>query len=58
MCRTPWCFGDCEECELEKKREQEHEETSAECPYRKECNLIVISNKSDKCTSCGIVYNY
>jgi hypothetical protein len=58
MCNTPWCFGDCEECEADKKYEQEREEASAECPYRKECNWVVTDVKNDRCTTCGKGYTY
>lgn len=39
MCSTPWCFGDCEECEADRELEKEYEEANAECPHRKECNV-------------------
>jgi len=58
MCKTPWCFGDCEECEADKKNEQEREEANAECPYRKECNWVVTDAKNDRCTNCGKCYKY
>ena len=58
MCNTPWCYGDCEECEADKKREQEQEEMNAECPHRKECNWVVTSVKSDRCTTCGDTFEY
>jgi hypothetical protein len=58
MCSTPWCFGDCEECEADKKYEQEREEASAECPYRKECNWVATDVKNDRCTTCGKGYTY
>lgn len=45
MCRTPWCFGDCEECEADKKLEQQYEESNVECPHRKECNWVTIDEK-------------
>lgn len=58
MCNTPWCFGDCEECEAEEKFKKEIEEQNAECPYRKECKWITIDVKNDKCVTCGKVYTY
>jgi hypothetical protein len=58
MCRTPWCFGDCEECEYDKKYEQAYEESMTECPYRKECTWITLDVKTDKCTNCGKITNY
>jgi len=58
MCSTPWCFGDCEECEADKKYEQEREEANAECPYRKECNWVATDVKNDRCTTCGKGYTY
>lgn len=58
MCRTPYCFGDCEECIAEDKYQKELEESITDCPYRKECNWVTVSIKSDKCTTCGQVYTY
>jgi hypothetical protein len=58
MCSTPWCFGDCEECETEKRLEQEYEESIAECPHRKECNWVAIDIKNDSCKTCGKIYTY
>jgi len=58
MCSTPWCFGDCEECEADKKLEQEYKEANAQCPHRKECKWITVDVKNDRCTTCGKIYTY
>jgi hypothetical protein len=58
MCTTHWCFGDCDECEAEKKLKQEYEEANAQCPYRKECNWVTTDVKNDRCTTCGQTYTY
>lgn len=58
MCRTPHCFGDCDECIADAKREKEYEEANAECPYRTECNVKDINVKQDRCSTCGRVWNY
>jgi len=58
MCRTPWCFGDCEECEANKKVEQEYEDSIKECPYKSECSLTIANITTDICVSCGKIFNY
>lgn len=58
MCRTPWCFGDCEECIKEQAENDAYSEFYAECPHRKECNLNTKSAKEDVCSSCGKSFNY
>jgi len=51
-------FGDCEECEADKKYDKEQEEANAECPYRKECKWVATDVKNDRCTTCGKGYAY
>ena len=58
MCSTPWCAGECEDCQYEKRYNEEQEEARAECPHRKECNWVVVDVKTDKCTTCGKTTNY
>ena len=58
MCHTPYCFGDCEECLSWDAYVKEAEEASKECPYRKECNCTFVNVKTDKCTTCGKIFNY
>jgi hypothetical protein len=58
MCNTPWCFGECDECEREAKNKKEYEEATAECPYRKECNIKTVHVKQDRCSTCGKTFNY
>lgn len=58
MCNTPRCFGDCEECEAEKKYKQELEEAREKCPYRIECNWVATDVNNDRCTTCGKCYTY
>ena len=55
MCNTPYCFGDCKECELDAKQE---EELNKVCPNREECNWISTDIKTDKCLTCGDTYYY
>lgn len=63
MCHTKWCYGDCDECEAEKKREQEAKERET-CQFsdgqvlESECGLSVSSTKQDSCGKCGYVFNY
>jgi len=56
MCHTNWCFGDCDECLLDKKLEEEYQESITECPYKKQCHFETISVNSDKCKTCGKVF--
>lgn len=56
MCSTPWCYGDCEDCIREQKREKEYKESNEVCPYRKECKWVTVDVKNDKCTTCGKSY--
>lgn len=58
MCRTPWCWGECDECIADKKREEEWEEANAECPHKKKCVLETVHVKQDRCKSCGQTFNY
>lgn len=58
MCFTPYCDGSCDECEYQKKRDLENEESIKGCPYRKECKWETLDVKTDKCTSCGLITNY
>lgn len=58
MCHTKWCYGECDECLADKKREKDHEEASALCPHRKECLFVTVSIKEDRCRTCGRVVNY
>ncbi len=58
MCRTPWCFGDCDECEADKKYQDDFEEQTAECPHRKECDWVTVNVKADRCKTCGKTFNY
>lgn len=58
MCRTPYCYGDCDECLGEEKERKEFEEFSAECPRRKECKLQYVNPKADQCKHCGQIFNY
>ena len=58
MCSTPWCYGDCEECEARKQSEKDFEEMNAQCPHRKECNLVTVDVKTDTCTYCGKIFTY
>ena len=55
MCSTSWCYG---ECLADAKWEKEQEELNAECPYRKECNWVVVDTKNDRCTKCGDTFVY
>lgn len=55
-CRTPYCYGDCDECLDDKRREEE--QYDEECPRSKKCNVVTINIKTDKCTTCGQVFNY
>lgn len=58
MCSTPWCYGDCDECEADKKRQKEYAESSAVCPYRKECKWVTVNVKLDECKTCGKTFSY
>jgi hypothetical protein len=58
MCNTPWCDGSCEECVAEKKRQQDYEDSIAQCPYRKECKWVTVDIKNDRCTTCGKTFRY
>lgn len=58
MCRTPWCYGDCEDCIADQKYEQERDEANAECPYRKDCNWETVHVKQDRCITCSKTFNY
>jgi hypothetical protein len=58
MCTTPWCYGDCDQCIRDAKQEKEFEEIQKECPHKKECNIITVHVKQDRCTNCNYVYNY
>lgn len=58
MCNTPWCFGDCEDCEADRKWKEEREEANTECPYRKECKWVKLDVKNDKCKTCGKIQSY
>lgn len=57
-CRTPWCYGDCDDCEADKKLEEEYKDSIAECPHKKECSFEMINVKTDRCTTCGKNFNY
>lgn len=58
MCRTKWCYGDCEECEAEKKAQKEWEEQIAVCPHKVSCQLTTLNVKQDQCVTCGKIFNY
>jgi len=62
-CRTPWCYGDCEDC-LAEKKEEENREARRTCPesggrvLASECGIKSVSVKQDACNKCGYVFNY
>lgn len=58
MCTTPWCYGDCEDCLRETKRNKEYEERTSPCPHNVKCKLKTVSVKQDQCTTCGKTFNY
>lgn len=58
MCRTPWCYGDCEECIRDQKEQEEYKEFISECPNKKTCTLTMINTKTDRCAYCGEIFNY
>lgn len=58
MCYTPYCFGECEECQRQQQIEQDFRESSAECPYKKECDWETLDVKTDRCKTCGLITNY
>ena len=58
MCHTKWCYGECDECIADKKREQEYEEVNASCPHISECILVTVDVKTDRCKTCGQIFTY
>jgi hypothetical protein len=58
MCNTYWCDGDCSECLEDARRIAQYEEDNAKCPFAKDCNIITVDVKTDKCTTCGKIISY
>lgn len=55
MCYTPYCDGSCEECENQKKKEEQNDES---CPHSKNCKWETLDIKTDRCKTCGLIINY
>jgi len=58
MCNTAWCFGECDECIQDKKKEERYIDDSAQCPYKAKCNFETLDIKTDRCATCGEIFNY
>jgi len=57
-CGKNGCYDDCEDCERERKWEEQRAEERAECPHRKECRWVATDVKHDRCKTCGKTYTY
>lgn len=63
MCTTPYCFGDCEDCIEDKKREKKERDNET-CQFsngkvlESQCGLFTVSVKQDSCSKCGYTVNY
>lgn len=60
MCNkeTGYCDGSCNEAKEYWREIEEQEESSKDCPYKKECTWIALNVKTDKCTNCGKITIY
>ena len=57
-CHTPYCYGDYPECKSQDEYEAKCEEADKECPHRPECDWEKVDTKTDRCRTCGKVFNY
>jgi len=63
MCTTPWCAGECDDCQDDREREDRQKDNET-CQFsggkvlEYECGLRSVGVKQDSCAKCGFSQNY